>query len=244
MSGKQNHAVTTAFLVAFMAVAFLTPSAAQSRDLGYFLPASPASLGISAFAADGVSQATTADAPPDLPPVGSAGFLGFPSKTAFHRFSGWASGGVLLAAGIVGGIHILDMMDQSHAQRGSLDDFNLATCGPILQGIYSSSTEQTLRWAHVGLLSTGEIFYLANAITGTGFMGNLEPGWNPPRIHRYAFFVHAGLMVAEAVLGFFLTDALQRSDHEAIQALGAAHATIGIVIPVVILSAGAVMGSP
>lgn len=212
------------------------PGAAQGRELSYFLPVSEAPLAISPYAADGVSGATQA-----APPTGSGTFLGFPDKASFHRFSGWMSGGLLLAAGIIGGIHIIDMMTESHAQRGSLDEFDPATCGPILQDIYGSGTEQALRWIHVGLLAGGEVFYLANAVTGVSFMGELPPGWSARKLHRYAFYAHCALMVSEAVVGFFLSDALERSDHEAIQVLGATHAAIGIAIPVIIISAGAIM---
>jgi len=229
---------TIAILSLFLGLSLCVPqAAAQARDLQYFLPSAEGPLAISPFAADGVSGATQA-----APSAGGGTFLGFPDKASFHRFSGWMSGGLLLAAGIVGGIHILDMMTESHAGRGGLDDFDPATCGPILQGIYHSDTEQALRWIHVGLLAGGEVFYLANAVTGVGFMGELPPGWSARKIHRYAFYAHCALMVSEAVVGFFLSDALARSDHEAIQVLGATHAAIGIAIPVVIISAGAIMG--
>jgi hypothetical protein len=109
--------------------------------------------------------------------------------------------------------------------------------------VYNDPTEQALRWTHVGLLVAGETFYFANAFTGVSFMAPLEPGWNKARIHRYAFFVHAGLMAAEGILGYFSSDALRRGDHETFVGLLEAHAVIGITIPVVILGAGAIMSS-
>ena len=227
-----------AFLSLFLGLSLsVPPMAAQARDLRYFLSPAEAPLAISPYAADGVSGATQAS-----PAPAGRTFLGFPDKVSFHKFSGWMSGSLLLAAGLVGGIHILDMMTESHAGRGGLEDFDPATCGPILQGIYGSSTEQALRWIHVGLLAGGEVFYLANAVTGVSFMGELPPGWSAKKLHRYAFYAHCALMVSEAVVGFFLSDALERSDHEAIQVLGATHAAIGLAIPVVIISAGAIMG--
>jgi hypothetical protein len=42
-----------------------------------------------------VSSAPTAAAAP-------SGFFGFPSQVAFHEYTGFASGGLLLAAGIIG----------------------------------------------------------------------------------------------------------------------------------------------
>ena len=173
----------------------------------------------------------------------SARFFGFENKESFHRFSGWASGGILMAAGVVGAVHAYDMMSKSHAYRDSLgiQEFNPTICPPEISMVYNDPTEQALRWTHVGLLAAGESFYLANALTGTSFMTKLGPGWSKSKIHRYAFFVHAGLMAAEAVMGFFTSDAMRRGDHDTFHTLLVAHAGIGIVIPVVILGAGVVM---
>lgn len=186
--------------------------------------------------ADSVSSATTS---PDAPKP----FLGFESKEAFHRFSGWAAGGTLLAAGIVGAVHAYDMMSAAHAYRDSLgiEEFDPAVCPAEIATVYHDPTEQALRWTHIGLLAVGESFYLANAITGVSFIGPLPPGWSAAKIHRYAFFLHAGLMAAEGVMGYFSSDALQRGDHGTFHVLLAVHAGVGIAIPVVILAAGAIM---
>jgi hypothetical protein len=210
----------------------------QGWDISWYLPANPGGPGISAFAAeDPVTQM------PDLGAAPSSTFLGFQSKTAFHRFSGWMSGGLLLAAGIVGGVHVLDMVNQAHGYRDShnIEDFSAASCAAEVQYVYDLPSSQALRWTHVGLLAAGESFYLANGITGTSFMSALEPGWNPPRIHRYAFFAHLGLMVCEGILGLIMTDAMQSQNHELFSELAVVHAGIGIAIPVVILGAGAIM---
>jgi hypothetical protein len=170
-------------------------------------------------------------------------FFGFESEESFHRFSGWASGGILLAAGVVGAVHAYDMMSKAHDWRDAhgIDEFNSDLCPEEIAAVYNDPTEKALRWTHVGLLVAGESFYFANAFTGAKFMAPLGPGWSKAKIHRYAFFVHAGLMVAEGVLGFLSTDALQRGDHEAFTGLLAAHAGIGLAIPVVIIGAGVVM---
>lgn len=171
------------------------------------------------------------------------GFLGFPSKEAFHRFSGWTAGGTLLAAGIVGAVHAYDMMSAAHAYRDSLgiDEFDPAICPGEIAAVYGDPTQQALRWTHVGLLATGETFYIMNAITGVGFTSPLPPGWSKAKIHRYAFFLHAGLMAAEGVMGYFSSDALQRGDHETFRVLLVAHAGVGLAVPLVILTAGAIM---
>ena len=203
---------------------------------------------------DASSGATTeAPADPAQPDAVSAAtghgqgsrFLGFPSKTAFHKFAGWTSGGLLLAAGVVGGIRAYDLMNSGHdyrdAQGITEEDQIGAQCTGEISSLWGDSAGQALRWTHVGLLAAGESLYLANAITGIGFMEPLEPGLSSRRIHRYAFFGHAFLMAAEATLGFLTTDALRRGDHEAVTKLGVAHAGVGFAIPVLILGAGAVI---
>jgi hypothetical protein len=182
-------------------------------------------------------------------PAGSAAvpaaptFLGFKSKEGFHRFSGWASGGLLLAAGVVGAVHAYDMWSTAHAYRDSLgiDEFDPTRCPPEISKVYNSPTEQALRWTHIGLLAAGGSFYIANAVTGTSFMGRLGPGWTKAKIHRYAFFTHAALMASEAVMGYFSSQALSSGDHETFSNLLVAHAGVGIAIPVVILGAGTLM---
>jgi hypothetical protein len=219
---------------AFIAAMLLASSALLSAQ-GTPIPATFAADGTDS--PDAVASAST--------PAPSSRFLGFQSKESFHRFSGWASGGLLLAAGVVGGIHVYDMMSKAHDYRDAnhIDEFDTAQCIAEINAVYNEPTEQALRWTHVGLLAAGETFYFANALTGVSLMAPLEPGWNKARIHRYAFFVHAGLMAAEGVLGYFSSDALQRGDHEAFMGLLEAHAVIGFTIPAVILGAGAIMSS-
>jgi hypothetical protein len=175
----------------------------------------------------------------------SASFLGFANKEAFHRFSGWSSGGILLAAGLVGAAHAYGMWSTAHAWRDAhypnLDEFSPATCQAEVAAVYNDPTQQALGWTHVGLLAAGGTFYIANAVTGSSFMGKLGPGWSKAKIHRYAFFVHAGLMVSEAVMGYFTTQALSRGDHDTFHSLLIAHAGVGLAIPVIILGAGSIM---
>jgi hypothetical protein len=198
--------------------------------------AAPAPAEAPAGAPDAVASAT--------PPAPSSRFLGFQSKESFHRFSGWMSGGLLLAAGVVGGIHAYQMMSTAHDWRDAqgIDEFESDECGPEISRVWNDPAQQALRWTHVGLLAAGETFYLANAFTGASFMAPLGPGWSKAKIHRYAFFVHGGLMIAEGVLGFMSSDALRRGAHDEFTGLLVAHAGIGIAIPVVILGAGAIMG--
>jgi hypothetical protein len=189
--------------------------------------------------------ATGADATSSASVSGPPGrFLGFKDREAFHRFAGWTSGGLLLAAGIAGGVHALQMMNKAHEWRDAhgIEEDDTSYCVDEIQSVWNDSGAQALRWTHVGLLAAGETLYLGDAITGASFWHPLPPGWSKARIHRYAFFAHAGLMAAEGVVGFLLTDALKNGDHERMTGLLAAHAAIGIAIPVVILGAGTVMG--
>ncbi len=171
-------------------------------------------------------------------------FMGFKSKEQFHRVSGWTSAGLLLAAGVVGSIHALDMQSAAHAYR---DDQNITEvtmgglCVAKIQDVWGADLERTLRWTHVGLLVAGESLYLANAITGIGFIGPDRPGLSKSKLHRWAFFIHGGLMMAEATMGFFTTEALRAGNHELVSTLGVAHAVVGLTIPVVIIASGSVM---
>jgi hypothetical protein len=203
---------------------------------------------VSAATTDGTSAATEgADAGSSATPAGSSGkFLGFKSRESFHRFSGWMSGGLLLGAGVVGAVHGYQMMTEAHKWRDDhgIEEEDTDECGPEINRVWKSSDQQALRWTHVGLLVAGETFYFADAFTGASFMRPLPPGWSKAKIHRYAFFAHAGLMVAEGVLGFLTTDALKDGDHERMTGLLAAHTAIGFAIPVVILGSGAIMSRP
>jgi hypothetical protein len=174
------------------------------------------------------------------------GFLGFPSKASFHRSAGWGSAGLLLAAGTVGAVRALGLQSEAHAYRDAqgIDDESQigSLCAAEIQKVWKA--DQTLRWVHVGLLVSGESLYLADAATGISW---IDPKRSPSlrsRLHRWAFFGHAALMVTEAVLGFVTTDALSRGDHELVSTLGVAHAAIGFAIPVVIGAAGLIETLP
>jgi hypothetical protein len=171
-------------------------------------------------------------------------FLGFKNRTSFHRFAGWTSGALLLAAGIVGAVRLYDLMEAGHKYRdehGIGEDEIGDECSAYITDLWESGRGQALRWTHVSLIAAGETLYLTDAVTGIEMMKSDGPGVSKRDIHRYAFFVHGALMIAEAILGVVTTEALRRGDHETVTSAGIAHAGIGFAIPVVILSAGAVM---
>jgi hypothetical protein len=188
-------------------------------------------------AAQGGSAAETGSSPAS---PASSSFLFFPSKASFHAVTGFTSSALFLAAGVIGIIHFVDMMDAAHAYRDSIGWTEGSD--PTLRSNEIKSVwggQQTLRWVHVGLLAGGEILYIGDAITGISMMTHSQPGkLTKHDIHRYAFFTHAALMVAQIGLGFAETWALSTGQHDAMIGLGAAHAAIGLAIPVVMIGAG------
>lgn len=187
---------------------------------------------------DATSGATPAGGTPLQPSI-----LGKDVSLTSHRVAGYASGGLLLAAGAIGVWRYLDLRNDGHAYRDSAD----AVSGASLSGsddecegaIHDAwADNQALRWAHVGLVASGESLYLYDAATGISLMGKNKTPTTAGKIHRVSFFVHAGLMVADIVTGILLTSALDRGNHDQVVALGGTHAGIGIAIPLVILGSG------
>jgi hypothetical protein len=168
----------------------------------------------------------------------SAGFLFFPSTTAFHETTGFTSTAFFLAAGALGVVRYLSMKDAAHP-NGATEDGEGTGEGDYgaMRTIWASG--QNLRWWHVGLVAAGETLYLGDAITGLMMLTKRTSGTvGKNDIHRYAFFTHAALMAAQIVLGFMETDALSRGAHDESIIYTGAHAVIGVVIPGVMLYAG------
>jgi hypothetical protein len=159
-----------------------------------------------------------------------------------HMVSGFTSSGLFLAAGIVGAVHFFTMLDAGHAwleaNYGSAEPTDAARAA-MVEYLWNDPTQQALRWTHVGLLASGDLFYLWNAITGTEMIIS-PPSGRPPRadIHRLAFFTHAGLLAAQLGLGLLSTYALSSGNHELVSAVGAAHLVVGVAIPTVMITAG------
>jgi mono/diheme cytochrome c family protein len=174
-------------------------------------------------------------------PAGGGGFLFFPSKVAFHEVAGFTSTALFVAAGVLGGIHIIDLMNAGHKYRDSIgwdeDTGDPAVRSAEIRKLWGD--QSSLRWWHVGLVAAGETLYLGDALTGISMFTDSTPGkLTKHDIHRYAFFVHGGLMISEVVLGLLTSDALRRGDHDAVIGYGVAHGAVGIAIPVVMLGAG------
>jgi len=163
------------------------------------------------------------------------------NKLKFHQVSGFTSASLFLAAGVVGAIQWGTFIADAHAYRDSMgiDEFeNNPVCTAYIIDLWNDPMHQALRWTHVGLLSTGELFYLYNAVTGLQMLSKDRPGLSPQDLHRYAFFTHGALMIAELILGIFTTEVLSSGSHWAMVGVGTAHIAIGLTIPVVMISSG------
>jgi hypothetical protein len=195
----------------------------------------------SATAADATTGATTTEGG-----QAPSTFLGFKSKVAFHMATGYASSALFLGAGVVGAVQWGTLMQASHEYRdlmGIDEDQISAQCAAYIANIRDDPLHSALRWTHVGLLSAGEVLYLADAITGIGMLTKDRPGLTPQDVHRYAFFTHGALMISELVLGIASSTFLDLGDHWSIVGVGIAHTAIGVAIPVVMLGAGIYINS-
>ena len=162
------------------------------------------------------------------------------NKVKFHQVSGFTSASLFLAAGAAGAVQFGTLMTESHAYRdaNNIDEDQISTkCANYIMGLWKDPMHQALRWTHVGLLTAGESLYLANAITGWS-MRTHRPGLTPQNLHRYAFFIHGSLMVAEIIMGAFTTEALSSGNHWAVVGLGISHIAVGFTIPVVMIGSG------
>ena len=160
---------------------------------------------------------------------------------AFHMATGYTASALFLGAGIAGAVPWGTLMQASHAYRDLLgidEDESSAQCATYIADLRDDPLHRALRWTHVGLLSAGEALYLADAITGISMLTKDRPGLTPQDIHRYAFFTHGALMIAEVVLGIASSAFLDLGDHWSIVGVGIAHTAVGIAIPLVMLGAG------
>jgi len=180
--------------------------------------------------ADTVSAATEAGAGAPDPNV-----FGLTVPLDSHRILGYASGGILLASGVLGVVRYFDLKTRSHAYR--TDDELEDECSDVIKYVWGSDG-QILRWGHVGTLVLGESLYLYDALTGISIIAPPGKGTAEGALHRNAFFLHAGMMVGEIILGFLTTDALSRGAHDQINLYGAIHAGLGVAIPTVIIGSG------
>jgi hypothetical protein len=182
------------------------------------------------------AQPEAAAAPPAAPAAPVRHF----DKLKFHQVSGFTSASLFLAAGAIGAVQFGTLMSESHAYRDAngIDEDQISSeCANYIVGRWEDPMHQALRWTHVGLLSAGEALYLYNAVTGIGMITK-NRGFTPQALHRYAFFTHGTLMLAELILGVFTTEVLSTGNHWAIVGLGVSHIAVGFTIPVVMIGSG------
>ncbi len=179
-------------------------------------------------------KAGEAAAPP--PPAPPARHF---DKLKFHQVSGFTSASLFLAAGVVGAAQIGSMMSASHAYRdaNNIDESQISSvCANYIMGLWNDPEHTALRWTHVGLMATGEAFYLYNAVTGIGMIQ--KKALSAQALHRYAFFLHGTLMLTQIILGVFTTEVLSTGNHWSIVGLGIAHTAVGFTIPLVMIGSG------
>lgn len=168
------------------------------------------------------------------------------NKMKFHQVSGFTSASLFLAAGAVGAVQFGTLIADAHAYRdanGIDEDHISSQCAAYIIHLWQDPQHQTLRWTHVGLLSAGEALYLANAITGWSMRAKGAHGFAPQALHRYAFFTHGTLMVAELIMGVFTTEVLSSGNHWAVVGLGVSHIAVGFTIPLVMIGSGIAVNS-
>ena len=108
--------------------------------------------------------------------------------------------------------HFVNMMNAGHQLRDA-NGWTEGRPGIRPRGLVERAwgSDSNLRWWHVGFIVAGETLYLGDAITGISMMTPHQPGkLSKHDIHRYAFFVHAALMVAQVGLGFAETSRCPR----------------------------------
>jgi hypothetical protein len=118
------------------------------------------------------------------------------------------------------------------------EDMLGSDCRDKIAAMWEDPLHQGLRWTHVALISTGNLLYLVNAVTGTSMHSREQPGLGSRDLHRYAFFLHGTLMIVQIVMGVLTTTVLERGSHNQIKAFGIAHSAVGFAIPAVMISAG------
>ena len=183
----------------------------------------------------GAEAAAGAAAPAAAPPARRF------NKVKFHEFSGFTSASLFLAAGAVGAVQFGTLMAESHAYRDAngIDEDQISSlCANYIMGRWEDPQHQALRWTHVGLMSAGEALYLYNAISGLGMRTRDRPGLSAQDLHRYAFFFHGTLMVAEIIMGALTTGVLSSGNHWAVVGLGISHIAVGVTIPLVMIGSG------
>jgi hypothetical protein len=161
-----------------------------------------------------------------------------------HKALAFTTGGLLLASGAVGAWHFWDMYQKGHFYRDSLG-YNEDLTNPAVQTEWTRKTwleshSQTMRVIHGALIASSVITYTATATIELAMprMIKNDAPFSSVNVHRYLFYLHAGMMAANCILGFTESKALSDGNHELVQGLGIAHMVIGFSAPVVMMISG------
>ena len=146
-------------------------------------------------------------------------FLGAPVPLDLHRASGYIIGGLYAGAAVVGLIRYNDLVN-------------------------GAASAAYLKYVHIALFGTGELFYAFNAITGISMIPKTGGDTKIGTLHRAAFFVHVVLLAGQMVMGIFESNAVENGDMVTVKNLGLAHAIVGIAIPVIELTSGILTNFP
>ena len=167
-----------------------------------------------------------------------------------HRAFAFTTAGILLAADGMGLYHFLQLQKRGHEIRDRIGFTEETTdIGPEIEGVkqvWADDRSQTERVIHSGLIVLGSLSYTATAALKLSMprMSRSKSPVSETRLHRYMFYLHAGLMAANIALGFVESSALSRGNHDLLTGVGAAHIVVGFSVPVVILAAGALFRLP
>jgi hypothetical protein len=167
-----------------------------------------------------------------------------------HRAFGLTTAGILLAADGMGLYHFLQLVNRGHQIRDRIGYTEESTDrAPQISGVETSwadTRSQGERVVHTGLIIAGALSYTATA-TLKLTMPRTSSSQSPisaTRLHRYAFYIHAGLMAANIGLGLVESSALARGNHDLLVGAGIAHIVVGFSVPVVIIGAGGIFKLP
>ncbi|MBN1576787.1 MAG: hypothetical protein JW913_09560 [Chitinispirillaceae bacterium] len=124
-----------------------------------------------------------------------------------------------------------------------------ADVGPQTDGVrqvWTGNRSQAERVIHAGLIAVGSLSYATTAAIELAMprMSKSQSPVSDTRLHRYAFYLHAGLMAANIALGFVESSALSSGNHDLVTGAGIAHIVVGFSVPVVMLGAGAIFSLP
>jgi hypothetical protein len=161
-----------------------------------------------------------------------------------HKALAFTTAGLVLAADGMGLYHFLQLVNRGHdlcptggEEDGSFSD-SLQTAQT--QEAWSQSESQAERVIHAGLIAGALIAYTATA-TIELTMPRTHVSQRPlsqTKLHKYLFWLHCGLMVANVGLGFWESYALSEGDHDLSKGLGIAHLAVGFSVPVVMVISG------